>query len=148
LHLSGIGGIETWKDALEYIQLGCRNVQVCTAVMQYGQRIIEDLILGLQHFMAERGITDLASLVGEQVPTFVSASDMDRDTIVYPKVDREKCIGCGRCYTSCRDGGHQAISFGEDRLPRVNGSKCVGCLLCSLVCPSGAIGRAKRIAKR
>ena len=148
LHLSGIGGIETWKDALEFIQLGCRNVQVCTAVMQYGQRIIEDLTLGLQNYMAERGITDLAQLVGEQVSTFVPASDMDRDTIVFPKVDREKCIGCGRCYTSCRDGGHQAISFGEDRQPRVNGSKCVGCLLCSLVCPSGAIGRAKRIAKR
>ena len=146
--LSGVGGIETWRDALEFIQLGCRNVQVCTAVMQYGYRIIDDLIPGLQHYMAERGIGKLADLVGELLPTFYLPHDLDRDTVVFPKLDREKCIGCGRCYTSCMDGGHQAISFGEDRQPRVNGAKCVGCLLCRLVCPTGAIGLAKRIQKK
>ena len=148
IQYSGIGGIETWRDALEFIQLGCRNVQVCTAVMQYGYRIIDDLILGLQNYMAERGISNLADLVGELLPKFYLPHDLDRDTIVYPKIDREKCIGCGRCYTSCADGGHQAISFGEDRQPRVNGSKCVGCLLCRLVCPTGAITPAKRVHKK
>jgi dihydropyrimidine dehydrogenase (NAD+) subunit PreA len=148
VELSGIGGIETWRDALEFIQLGCRNVQVCTAVMQYGRRIIDDLTLGLQHYMAERGVKKLDELVGEEIPAFVSASDMDRDTIVYPKIDRETCIGCGRCYTSCQDGGHQALSFGEDRQPRVNGAKCVGCLLCTLVCPTGAISASKRVPKK
>ena len=147
VEFSGIGGIETWRDALEFIQLGCRNVQVCTAVMQYGNRIIEDLTLGLQHYMAERGIGNLADLVGEQLGSFVTASDLDRDTLVYPKIDRDVCIGCGRCYTSCRDGGHQAILFGEDRQPRINGAKCVGCHLCRLVCPTGAIQPAKRIKK-
>ena len=147
VQLSGIGGIETWRDALEYIQLGCRNVQVCTAVMQYGYRIIDDLILGLQHYMASRGVSDLATLVGEQVPFFVSASELDRDTVVYPRIDREKCIGCGRCYTSCNDGGHQAITFGDDRKPRLNGAKCVGCLLCQLICPTGAISASKRVNK-
>ena len=146
--LSGVGGIETWRDALEFIQLGCRNVQVCTSVMQYGYRIIDDMILGLQHYMAERGIGNLADLVGELLPKFYLPHDLDRDTVVYPKIDREKCIGCGRCYTSCADGGHQAISFGEDRQPRVNGAKCVGCLLCRLVCPTGAIAPAKRVQKK
>ena len=146
--LSGVGGIETWRDALEFIQLGCRNVQVCTSVMQYGYRIIDDMILGLQHYMAERGISNLADLVGELLPKFYLPHDLDRDTVVYPKIDREKCIGCGRCYTSCADGGHQAISFGEDRQPRVNGAKCVGCLLCRLVCPTGAISPAKRVRKK
>ena len=148
LQYSGIGGIETWRDALEFIQLGCRNVQVCTAVMQYGYRIIDDMILGLQNYMAGRGISNLADLVGELLPKFYLPHDLDRDTIVYPKFDREKCIGCGRCYTSCADGGHQAISFGEDRQPRVKGTKCVGCLLCRLVCPTGAISPAKRIPKK
>ncbi len=145
--LSGVGGIETWRDALEFIQLGCRNVQVCTSVMQYGYRIIDDLIPGLQHYMAERGITRLSDLVGELLPKFFLPHDLDRDTIVYPRMERDKCLGCGRCYTSCMDGGHQAISFGEDRQPRVNGAKCVGCHLCRLVCPSGAITLAKRIRK-
>jgi len=147
VELSGIGGIETWRDALEFIQLGCRNVQVCTAVMQYGQRIIDDLILGLQYYMAERKIKKLESLVGEQVKSIVPPSELDRASIVLPKIDRQKCIGCGRCYTSCRDGGHQALSFGEDRKPHVNGSKCVGCQLCRLVCPTGAISQANRVLK-
>ena len=145
--ISGIGGIETWHDALEFIQLGCRNVQVCTSVMQYGYRIIDDLILGLQHYMASRGVSRVDELVGEQLPLIVTASEMDRGTLVFPKIDREKCIGCGRCFVSCQDGGHQAITFAEDRKPRVNGTKCVGCLLCRLVCPTGAIGEAKRIDK-
>ena len=149
IQFSGIGGIETWRDALEFIQLGCRSVQVCTAVMQYGYRIIDDLILGMQTYMAERGIDSLDKLVGEQLPAFILPSGLDRDTLVYPKIDREKCIGCGRCYISCYDGGHQAISFNADtRQPQIIGTKCVGCHLCRLVCPTGAIGVAKRINKK
>lgn len=148
VELSGIGGIETWRDALEFIQLGCRNVQVCTAVMEYGYRIIDDLILGMQNYMAERGLDSMESLVGEQLPNFSLPHDLDRETIVYPKIDRERCIGCGRCYTSCMDGGHQAISFDSDsRQPHIVGTKCVGCHLCRLVCPTGAIGLTKRIKK-
>jgi len=148
MDISGIGGIETWRDALEFIQLGCRNVQVCTAVMQYGYRIIDDLILGLQTYMQQQGITELKKLVGSQLPNFVLPSDLDRDTMVFPKIDRNKCIGCGRCYISCSDAGHQAITFGEDRMPHIVGTKCVGCHLCRLVCPSGAIGLAKRMNKK
>ena len=148
MDISGIGGIETWRDALEFIQLGCRNVQVCTAVMQYGYRIIDDLILGLQTYMAERGITELKKLVGEELKNIVMPSDLDRETMVFPKVDREKCIGCGRCHISCMDGGHQAIEFGQDRKPRIIGTKCVGCHLCRLVCPTKAMGMAKRMPKR
>ena len=147
--LSGIGGIETWRDALEFIQLGCSNVQVCTAVMQYGYRIIDDLTLGLQRYMAKRGITQLQQLVGEQLPKFLNPDHLDRETIVYPKIDRDQCIGCGRCYVSCMDGGHQAIAFDPDtRQPRIVGTKCVGCHLCRLVCPTGAIGTTKRINKK
>ena len=148
MDISGIGGIETWRDALEFIQLGCRNVQVCTAVMQYGYRIIDDLILGLQHYMQERGIVELKKLVGEELKNIVLPHDLDRETMVFPKIDREKCIGCGRCSISCADGGHQAIEFGEDRTPRIVGPKCVGCHLCRLVCPTGAIGMARRVPKR
>ena len=149
VELSGIGGIETWRDALEYIQLGCRNVQVCTAVMEYGYRIIDDLTLGLQTYMLEHGIERLDDLVGSEMKNFVLPSDLDRDTIVYPKVDRARCIGCGRCQRSCMDGGHQAIAFDTDtRRPRIVGTKCVGCHLCRLVCPTGAIGLTKRINKK
>ena len=149
VELSGIGGIETWRDALEFIQLGCSNVQVCTAVMQYGYRIIDDLVVGFQHYMAQRGVSHVSDLVGEQLPSFVQPSDLDRQTLIYPKIDREKCIGCGRCEISCSDGGHQAIRFDPTtRQPHIIGEKCVGCHLCRLVCPSGAIGLAQRIPKK
>ncbi len=149
IQFSGIGGIETWRDALDFIQLGCRNVQVCTAVMEYGYRIIDDLVAGMQHYMAERGIDHLETLVGEQLPNFVLPSDLDRETIVFPRIDRDKCIGCGRCYTSCMDGGHQAIEFDPTtRQPRLLGAKCVGCHLCRLVCPTGAIGLSRRVNKK
>ena len=161
VELSGIGGIETWRDALEFIQLGCSNVQVCTAVMQYGYRIIDDLILGLQRYMLKRGVTDLSQLVGEQLPKFQKPDSLDRDTIIYPKFNKELCIGCGRCEVSCSDGGHQAIVFDTDeslpasgesgralRRPRLIGTRCVGCHLCRLVCPAGAIGVTKRIKKK
>ena len=147
MDISGIGGIETWRDALDFIRMGCRNVQVCTAVMQYGYRIIDDLISGLQHYMQQRGITELKKLVGEELPNIVLPTDLDRETMVFPKFDHDKCIGCGRCYVSCMDGGHQAISFGEDRKPKLIGKNCVGCHLCRLVCPTGAIGVAKRMKK-
>ena len=148
LQLSGIGGIETWSDALEFIQLGCQNVQVCTAIMEYGYRIIDDLKDGLARYMTDHGIEHLSDLVGSELPSFVRPSDMDRSTKVFPKFNSEKCLHCGRCYISCRDGGHQAISFGENRTPRLIGSKCVGCHLCRLVCPAEAIGFAKRIKIR
>ena len=147
MDISGIGGIETWRDALDFIQLGCRNVQVCTAVMQYGYRIIDDLILGLKHYMLSRGITELKKLVGEELPDIVLPSDLDRDTMVFPKIDRNKCIGCGRCYISCADGGHQAIEFDADRKPHIIGTRCVGCHLCRLVCPTAAITPANRMKK-
>jgi dihydropyrimidine dehydrogenase (NAD+) subunit PreA len=161
LHLSGIGGIETWRDALEFIQLGCSNVQVCTAVMQYGYRIIDDLILGLQRYMVKRRVSQLQQLVGERLEKFLHPDSLDRDTIIYPKFDKELCIGCGRCEVSCSDGGHQAIVFETEesrpssesvgkmlRRPRLIGTKCVGCHLCRLVCPTGAIGVTKRIEKK
>ncbi len=149
IQLSGIGGIETWRDALEFIQLGCRNVQVCTSVMQYGYRIIDDLVDGLQGYMLERGVKSLDELVGEELPNFVTPHDLDRSTMVYPKFDHEKCVGCGRCYVSCMDGGHQAIEFDtEKRVPRLLGSRCVGCHLCRLVCPAQAIGVTKRVPKK
>lgn len=146
--ISGIGGIETWQDALEYLQMGCSNVQVCTAIMQYGYRIIDDLQEGMRAYMQEHGISDLGSVVGSRVDDFQLPPSLDRDTVVYPKFQRESCIGCGRCYISCRDGGHQALSFGDDRTPRLNGAKCVGCHLCRLVCPTGSIALSKRVPKR
>ena len=97
----------------------------------------------------DRGVTSIDSLVGEELSNFVTPIDLDRNTIVYPTINRDKCVGCGRCYTSCQDGGHQAIAFDvETHQPRIIGTKCVGCHLCRLVCPINAIGVTKRTIKK
>lgn len=134
--LSGIGGIETWEDALEFILLGCENLQVTTAVMQYGYRIVEDLINGLSHFMEVHNIDRLQDLVGRALPSIVPAENLDRSFKILPEFKNDLCVGCGRCYISCYDGGHQAIEFDKfTRKPKLLEDKCVGCHLCLNICP-------------
>ncbi|MEG2146116.1 MAG: NAD-dependent dihydropyrimidine dehydrogenase subunit PreA, partial [Lachnospiraceae bacterium] len=134
--ITGIGGIETWRDVLEFILLGASNIQVTTAVMQYGYRIVEDMISGLSHFMEEKGIEHLQELVGRALPNIVGADDLDRTYKILPQFDEQKCVGCGRCYISCFDGGHQAIEWIEnERKPKLIEDQCVGCHLCLNICP-------------
>ena len=104
LPISGIGGIETWEDAAEFILLGSSTLQVTTAIMQYGYRIVEDMKNGLMHYMEEQGVDHLSELVGLANQNIIPAESLDRDYIVYPKIDEDTCIGCGRCYISCYDG--------------------------------------------
>jgi len=149
MHLSAMGGIENWSDALEFILLGAGSIQVTTAVMQYGYRIIDDLKAGLNYYLAEKGFRSVAEARGLALGSVSETTDvLERDTVIYPKFHREKCIGCGRCEISCADGGHQAIRLGEDRRPRLDAKKCVGCHLCVLVCPQRAITSSrKRVEK-
>ncbi len=150
MHLTAMGGVENWSDALEFILLGAGSIQVTTAVMQYGYRIIDDLKAGLNYYLAEKGFRGVAEARGLALSSVSETTDvLERDTVIYPKFHREKCIGCGRCEISCADGGHQAIRLDEDRRPRLDAQKCVGCHLCVLVCPQRAITSSrKRIAKQ
>ena len=127
--------------------LGCENIQITTAVMQYGYRIIDDLISGTRAYLAAHGMSRLSELTGSALANIVPADDLDRSTVVYPVFGRESCVGCGRCCISCMDGGHQAIAMGADRKPHLTGGNCVGCLLCTLVCPTGSITHSKRVKK-
>lgn len=144
--ISGMGGIETWKDAAEFLALGCGTIQVTTAVMQYGYRIIEDLIQGFSDYMRSEGISSVSQMIGNALPNLLPAEELNRHTIEYPKFNRKTCVGCGRCYISCYDGGHQALRMDEEiKQPIMDPKKCVGCQLCKLVCPTGSITPGTRV---
>ena len=147
--ISGIGGIETWEDCAEFLSLGCTNLQFTTSVMQYGYRVVEDMISGLSLYLAEKGFDKLEDFIGIALRNMIPADDIERDFKVYPQIDLDKCVHCGRCYVSCFDGAHQAIEWdAEKREPKIDEEKCVGCQLCLHVCPvDGCITPGKVVFK-
>lgn len=138
LPISGIGGVNTWRDAAEFLALGADNVQVCTAVMTYGFRIVEDMIDGLSDWMDSKGIASIADLSGMAVPNVVDWNELNINYDSKAVIDNDLCIDCGRCHIACEDTSHQAIAVTKSdgkRVFTVVNEDCVGCNLCSLVCP-------------
>jgi dihydropyrimidine dehydrogenase (NAD+) subunit PreA len=165
LPISGIGGIQAWQDAVEFMLLGAGSVQVCTAVMHYGFRIVDQMIGGMTNWMREKGFSTPADFIGKSVPGIKEWSDLDLGYKVVAEIDQAKCIHCGLCYVACEDGCHQSIKW--DKVPEgefieqsgqqptksgdqyvlvgggdgyvgvftIDQDTCVGCNMCSLVCP-------------
>ena len=145
--ISGIGGIGDWRDAVEFMLLGATTVQVCTAAMHYGFRIVRDMIEGMEDYLDEKGFKSAQALVGKSVDRVKDWGDLNLNYKIIAKIDGEKCIGCNLCYIACEDGAHQCIEAvprpsGDLRdgpihrhMPRIIEEECVGCNLCALVCP-------------
>lgn len=136
LPISGIGGIENWRDAVEHMLLGASAVQVCTAAMHFGFGIIREMISGLSQYMDEKGFATIDQMVGRALPNVLHWEDLNMKYKVTANINEDKCIGCQLCYTACEDGAHQAIRLqAGTRVPAIIEENCVGCNLCSLVCP-------------
>jgi dihydropyrimidine dehydrogenase (NAD+) subunit PreA len=159
LPISAMGGITTWKDAAEFLLLGAGSLQVCTAAMHYGYRIIEDLCDGLSNWMDAKGFSSIAEVRGKSLPQISDFKDFDLSFRAVARIDERKCIQCNLCYVACNDTAHQCIDLvdGEGNLvapysyavssngkaeatstrahPRVREEDCVGCRLCYNVCP-------------
>ena len=135
LPISGIGGITTWRDAAEFISLGSGNVQVCTAAMAYGFKIVEEMISGLNQWMDEKGHSSVEDFVGRAIPNVRDWQYLNLNFVTKARIDQDMCIKCGRCYAACEDGSHQAISMSPDRVFEVLDDECVACNLCVVVCP-------------
>ncbi len=137
LPISGIGGITTWRDAAEFIALGAGNVQVCTAAMVYGFKIIEDLTSGLSNFMDAQGYQTIGDFQGKAVPSVANWQSLNLNHIEKAVINQDLCIQCGRCHVVCEDTSHQAITASKNgvRFFEVKDEECVGCNLCVSICP-------------
>jgi dihydropyrimidine dehydrogenase (NAD+) subunit PreA len=137
--ISGIGGISNWKDAVEFMLMGSAGVQICTAAMHHGFRIVEEMISGLSDYLDEKGIASVSELVGRSVERYTNWGDLDLNYKVVARINTNTCINCNKCHIACEDTAHQCIEQKTD----VNGKSylevreedCVGCNLCSIVCP-------------
>jgi dihydropyrimidine dehydrogenase (NAD+) subunit PreA len=137
LPISGIGGIGSWRDALEFIALGAGSVQVCTAAMVFGFKIVQDMVSGLSAYLDAKGFASVAELRGRALPSVTDWSFLDLNRVSKAVIDQDKCIECGRCHIACEDTAHQAITSMKDgrRHFEVKEEECVGCNLCVNVCP-------------
>jgi dihydropyrimidine dehydrogenase (NAD+) subunit PreA len=136
--VSGIGGISTWRDAVEFMLLGASNVQVCTAAMKYGFRIVQDMCEGLNNWMDEKGFKTLDEFIGRSVSTVTHWEELDINFHIVANINQDKCIHCGLCYIACEDGSHQSInlSYGKPyNTYSIKEDECVGCNLCQIICP-------------
>ncbi len=136
--VSGIGGVSTWKDAVEFMLLGASNVQVCTAVMKHGFRIVEDMCEGLNYWMDDKGFKKLDDFIGKSVPTLTNWEDLDINYHIVANINQDKCVHCGLCYIACEDTSHQSIALDYGKPYNkytIKEEECVGCNLCKLVCP-------------
>ncbi|MFB2550093.1 NAD-dependent dihydropyrimidine dehydrogenase subunit PreA [Ensifer soli] len=137
LPISGIGGVTTWRDAAEFLALGAGNVQVCTAAMTYGFKIVEEMISGLKNWMDSKGHASLDDICGRAVPNVTDWQYLNLNYVTKAQIDQDACIKCGRCHIACEDTSHQAITSSVDGVRRfeVMEDECVGCNLCVNVCP-------------
>jgi dihydropyrimidine dehydrogenase (NAD+) subunit PreA len=159
LPISGMGGITTWQDAAEFLLLGASSLQVCTAVMHYGFRIVEDLCDGLSNWMDTKGFHTIDEVVGKSLHRISDFKDFDLSFRAVARIDQNKCIKCNLCYVACNDTAHQCIDLlarsgavvqpyaydvssngrreAVDTRPNpvVREDDCVGCRLCYNVCP-------------
>ncbi len=140
--ISGIGGISDWRDAAEFMALGSTSVQVCTAAMHYGFKIVSDMTDGLNNWMDLKGYRRLEDFVGKAIPNVVNWNQLDLNFKTIAHIEQDQCIQCGLCYIACEDTSHQAIShdkkMGVSKYEVID-KECVGCNLCQLACPVDCI---------
>lgn len=129
--LSGVTGVQTWRDAVKYILLGASTVQVCAAIYARGYKVITEIVEGLELYMQEHGYTSIEDFRGRALANFLP---QEYAPPIRAQVDPSMCAGCGKCQEICM---FDAISMRNRKA--VIADCCDGCGLCWSYCPAHAI---------
>jgi dihydropyrimidine dehydrogenase (NAD+) subunit PreA len=146
--VSAIGGIESWRDAAEFIALGAGTVQVCTAAMHYGFKIVEDMRDGLERWMEGKRYERIGDFRARAVKNVTDWQYLNLNYKIVAAIDQDLCIKCGLCHIACEDTAHQAVAALRDEGKRryeIIEAECVGCNLCMHVCPVEGCITMKRV---
>ena len=138
LPILGIGGVSNWHDAAEFMTVGADAVQVCTEVMVNGYAVVKAMKQGLLNYLESKGFKSPADLKNRAIANLSAHETLSKSTQVYPNVDDDLCVKCGKCVTICAESEHSALSLVGEHIA-VNKEACVGCSLCSHICPKSAI---------
>lgn len=137
--VAGVGGVSNWQDAAEFLLLGARNVQVCTAISRYGFGMVQSMQKGLLRYMEQKGFASLDTMVGRSLPYLVDHSELSRDNHLHCSIDETVCLKCGSCATACQDAGFGALHHEKGSVPTLEKAVCRGCGVCQSVCPKNCI---------
>ena len=137
--VAGVGGVSNWQDAAEFLLLGARNVQVCTAISRYGFGMVQSMQKGLLRYMEQKGFASLDAMVGKSLPYLVDHSELSRDNRLHCSIDETACLKCGSCATACQDAGFGALHHEKGSVPTLDRAVCRGCGVCQSVCPRDCI---------
>lgn len=148
LPISGVGGISSWEEGVEYLLMGAGQLQVCTAIMLRGFKIVEGMNRGLQKYMSEMGFTSVDDIVAKgNLHTHVTSFEflLKHSSSEKVRINEETCTGCKICVVACDDAGYDALKMkaitdskrthGTRAVAELIYENCTGCNLCVAVCP-------------
>ena len=133
--LSGVGGVGSYRDVVEYIMLGATTVQLCTAVMWNGYGQITKILKDLDAWMDQKGYKSFDEIRGIALKDITTVEKLAEMPPLFAEIDADKCTGCSLCKRSCF---YRAIEKQGD-VCAADKSKCDGCGLCAQLCPAKAI---------
>ena len=132
--ICGIGGIDSYENALEYIMLGASAVQVGTALMLKGRDYVSRIVADLDRWGEENEVSDVKEIRGKALEKLKSFEEIKIEPLACRADNQIPCItGCNMCIEACMYG---AVSRAEDGGIHIDSQFCTGCGLCTFLCES------------
>ncbi len=129
----GVGGISTYKDAMEYFMLGATAVQIGTAVILEGYEVIGKVAEGIAKWADDHHVKDVAEIKGCALSGLQSFDEMTVDPVVCRVQNDISCAdGCAVCQKVCM---YEAICVADGKV-EVSTKECTGCGVCVSLCPN------------